>query len=47
MSLRGDTERRIGVAVDVDLLIDDSVDLVMRDVGGRLDMLTDLEGRGS
>ena len=44
MSLRGDTERRIGVAVDVDLLIDDSVDLVMRDVG---DMLTDLEGRES
>ena len=38
VSLRGDTERRIGVAVDIGLLVDEIDDLVIRDVGGRLDI---------
>lgn len=41
-SFRGETERRIGVDVDVDLLTEEIVDLVRRDVVGRLFMLADL-----
>ena len=47
VSLRCDTDRRIGVVVDVGLLIDDNVDRVIRGAGGRLDILADLKGRGS
>ena len=42
VSFRGETERRIGVVVVAGLLIEDIVDLVLRDVGGRLFMLADL-----
>ena len=52
-SLRGETERRIGVAAVVVFWIVSSVfrslrrDLRFLFVGGRLDIVGDLEGRGS
>ena len=44
VSFRGETERRIGVAVDA-FLVDDG--LKTRDGMTRLDILADLKGRGS